>query len=66
MTALLAFLFAILSAVLPPCESEHSEYCHWDASVRGNGQGASFVTFRPDAYTVVWIYSDGTMSTYVD
>lgn len=27
---------------LPPCESEDSVSCYWDASTRGNGQGRSF------------------------
>jgi hypothetical protein len=66
MTALLATLFAILSAVLPPCEHEDSEACHWNASVRGNGEGTSFVTVRVEAFLLVTIYEDGTMSTYVD
>lgn len=28
---------------LPACEQEDSENCYWDATVRGNGEGQSFV-----------------------
>ena len=66
MTLLLTLLFAILSSVLPPCQSEDSEGCHWDAAEYGNGQGTSFVTVRVGAYLLVTIREDGTVSTYVD
>jgi hypothetical protein len=36
-------LFAILFAFLPPCASEDSTNCRWDAAHQGNGQGNSFV-----------------------
>lgn len=44
--ALVALLFVGLSpvsATLPPCESEDSINCYWDAQTMGNGQGSSFV-----------------------
>ena len=39
----MTYLALILSLALPPCQEEDSTNCHWDASTRGNGQGASFV-----------------------
>lgn len=27
---------------LPPCQSEDSDNCYWDAQTMGNGQGLSF------------------------
>lgn len=36
-------LFLLLTLTLPPCASEDSTNCHWDAQARGNGQGVSFV-----------------------
>lgn len=36
-------LFAILLAVLPPCPTEDSTNCAWDAATMGNGAGRSFV-----------------------
>jgi outer membrane biosynthesis protein TonB len=29
---------------LPPCPTEDSDNCYWDATIRGYGQGSSFVT----------------------
>lgn len=39
-------LAAILPSVptIPPCQTEDSTGCYWDAGHRGNGQGQSFVT----------------------
>lgn len=31
-------------AALPPCATEDSASCYWDASARGNGEGRSFYT----------------------
>lgn len=31
---------------LPACQYEDSTNCYWDASARGNGQGASFVNLN--------------------
>jgi len=30
--------------ILPPCPTEDSNFCYWDAATRGNGQGHSFIT----------------------
>jgi len=29
--------------IFPPCVTEDSSNCFWDASTRGNGRGASFL-----------------------
>lgn len=42
-----SFLFPVVTQVLPPCRTEDSNWCYWDASVRSdvsNGRGESFVT----------------------
>lgn len=36
--------------VLPPCEQEDSENCFWDGSVRGSGNGWSFVNINGENY----------------
>jgi len=28
---------------LPPCQTEDSTHCYWDASVQGNGLGHDFI-----------------------
>lgn len=40
---MLTIMAVILSLILPPCATEDSNQCTWDASVQGNGQGTSFV-----------------------
>jgi len=35
---------------LPPCASEDSDNCYWDASERGNGQGTDFVALNGMVY----------------
>jgi hypothetical protein len=41
--ALLTALSSLLSSpTLPPCPTEDSVSCFWDASARGNGVGRSF------------------------
>ncbi len=35
--------------ILPPCASEDSDQCYWDAPNRGNGKGRSF--YRLDGRT---------------
>lgn len=37
-------LALILSLILPACEYEDSDNCHWNAQMQGNGTGTSFVT----------------------
>lgn len=39
----MTYVALILSLILPPCTTEDSANCYWDASTRGNGQGVSFV-----------------------
>ncbi len=40
----LTVVATIATAVIGgPCEYEDSRWCHWDAPVRGNGEGRSFV-----------------------
>lgn len=36
--------------ILPPCASEDSNQCYWDAPNRGNGKGRSF--YRLDGRTI--------------
>jgi len=45
-------------ATLPPCATEDSTNCYWDADTRGNGQGLSFITFH-FAGSDVTIYATG-------
>ena len=35
---------------LPPCPTEDSTNCYWDASTHGNGQGISFIDLKGDLY----------------
>lgn len=44
-------LVAILMALLPPCPTEDSFNCGFDATSRGNGEGRSFVTLLINAGT---------------
>ena len=37
-------IISLLIAILPACPTEDSNFCSWDASTHGNGQGSSFVT----------------------
>lgn len=37
---------------LPPCPTEDSDNCYWDADVRGNGQGISFTVRNGNVYYV--------------
>ena len=41
-----ALIIAILVAILPPCATEDSTMCVWDASTQGNGQGHSFISLE--------------------
>jgi len=43
-------LFALVVAFLTPCATEDSTNCHWDASVRGNGTGHSFIDLEGTVY----------------
>lgn len=44
-------LLTVLVLLLPPCHTEGSANCHWDASAQGNGVGHSFVNL---AGSVFW------------
>jgi hypothetical protein len=39
----MAFLLALLLALMPTCTTEDSSNCYWDAKTHGNHQGRSFV-----------------------
>jgi len=43
MAMIVNLLFTLLMAVLPPCQSEDSNNCAWDAQSQGNKVGTSFV-----------------------
>jgi hypothetical protein len=49
---MIEFIAAILFAILPPCPTEDSSWCSWDARSQGNGAGTSFVAIGD---TVVYI-----------
>lgn len=36
---------------LPPCPTEDSANCYWDATVQGNSTGQSFATYQGDTLT---------------
>lgn len=36
-------LIMLISLYYPPCATEDSNNCYWDAQARGNGVGTSFV-----------------------
>ena len=44
-------IFAILLALLPPCEFEDSNICKWDAARQGNMVGASFIALA-DSFSI--------------
>ncbi len=39
----MSLLVLILSLFFPPCATEDSNGCYWDAAARGNGEGISFI-----------------------
>lgn len=46
MKALMLFLALTMSFTeFPPCPTEDSTMCYWDASTRSNGEGTSFIAF---------------------
>lgn len=47
---ILQLLIVILSFLLPPCQSEDDNNCYWDASIRGNQQGDSFIVVNDNVY----------------
>lgn len=38
------------ASYLPPCLSEDSTNCIWDATTSGNGQGTSFIDYNGQTY----------------
>lgn len=38
-----SFILSILLIVLPPCKTEDSSNCAWNAPIREQGQGVAFV-----------------------
>lgn len=67
MTLLISLAYAILFAILPPCETEDSHNCRWDATTMGNGGGTSFVSILvPDGADgmVLTLMADGTMRVW--
>jgi hypothetical protein len=53
-----AAAFAALLSIMPPCPTEDSTNCGWDASKRGNGRGVSFVAIETTAGELL-IYEEG-------
>lgn len=45
-----ALLIALLALILPPCPTEDSSQCYWNAAEQGNGTGASFIDIGGTAY----------------
>lgn len=45
-----AILLGFLLAILPPCATEDSSNCVWDAQSMGNGTGNSFVDLDGTTY----------------
>lgn len=43
-------LITLLMLLLPPCPTEDSSWCTWDATQQGNGQGTSFITLSEGTY----------------
>lgn len=41
----------VAAAMLPPCPTEDSVSCYWDASTRGNGEGRSFIAHADGSVT---------------
>lgn len=67
--ALLVWL-AIVSPSVPDCVYEDGSemldtdqtVCVWDASERVNGLGDSFVVFKSEFDTLIYVYADGTVT----
>lgn len=44
-------IFVLLSLWgFPPCQTEDSNTCYWDAASRGNGIGQSYVVWDNEVY----------------
>lgn len=44
------YSYGSLSDAFPACAQEDSTNCYWDATIRGNGQGNSFIDVDGTAY----------------
>ena len=40
---MLDLVIALLLVLLPPCATEDSTLCYWDADTMGNGEGHSYI-----------------------
>lgn len=47
----MSVILALLITILPTCQTEDSNYCHWNAEEQGNKVGTSFVVL--DTNTVI-------------
>lgn len=61
----------VMEATSTPCEYEDSTGCYWNANIRGNGLGLSFVAFEvwdetKENETHLLIYEDRSISVYID
>ena len=52
MDFLTALILALAAFFIPPCATEDSTNCYWDASTSGNGTGSSFIDIGGDAYNL--------------
>ncbi len=68
---MLSFIFAITAMLNPtPCEYEDGSemlgtdqsVCIWDASESGNNVGDSFIVFKTEQDTLIYLYEDGTLT----
>lgn len=44
-----AILVSAFLALFPPCPTEDSSFCGWNAATQGNGTGASFIALWGNA-----------------
>ena len=56
-------LALIIAALVPPCPTEDSANCYWNAQERGNGTGQSFLAIDTPAGELL-IYNDGTWAVF--
>lgn len=43
-------LECVAEFAIPPCATEDSDFCAWDATTRGNGLGRSFISWEGEVY----------------
>lgn len=44
------YSYGAIGELFPECATEDSTNCYWDARIRGNGQGNSFIDINGTAY----------------